>query len=80
MKKLSLSLTVLFLLIGTSAFAGSCMIPKFIKKGVTINFPAGFEGMTTTIAEIDKKSCWVKGDDGVWVNLNSITVVYLRDK
>ena len=75
MKKLVLTITAILLLLGTSAFAGSCNIPKILKKG---NVVSSFFG-TVKIVEIDKKSCWMKvekvkgmqGSNG-WVNINNL--------
>ncbi len=74
MKKL-LSITLFFsFLTSTSVFAGSCEIPKFIKKGVILEFN-GY----SRVVEIDKKSCWIRleeAKDGYrgyngWLNLNA---------
>jgi hypothetical protein len=76
MRKFVLSLTMLNLLIATSAFAGSCSIPAFIKKGVKITYEAEMMSKETTIVEIDEKACWVKGDNGYWINLNAIPLFH----
>jgi len=72
MKKLILSLTTLFLLLSTSTFADSCSIPKFIKIDAKIKYQAQMRNQSLTIVKIDTKACWVKGDNGMWINLNAI--------
>lgn len=86
MKKLILTIAAIFF-VSTSAFAGSCEIPKFIKEGNIIAY--AFASMSHEnrweIIEIDKKSCWMKvrfhsGNDKpsptqmtLWVNIKLLT-------
>ncbi len=76
MKKLVLTITAIFLLLGTPAFAGSCNIPKLMKKGNVIRTDIG----VVKIVEIDKKSCWMKVEEvermrgmSGWVNINNLS-------
>ena len=79
MKKLILTITVVSILFGASAFAGSCDIPKFIKKGAMISTSSG----TGIVVEIDKKACWIKlepsgkssKDIRAWININTLEFI-----
>lgn len=79
MKKTILTIIVLPILLSTTAFAGSCNIPSFIKKGAIISFYAGgiMEEKNVKIVEIDTNSCWIKTDQKrySWVNLNTIVAI-----
>lgn len=75
MKKTILIIVVLSFLVSTSAFAESCNVPKFIKKGAVISFYADFMEEDVKVVEIDEKSCWIKISGQKyypWVNLNTI--------
>ena len=82
MKKIVLLFVVLTLLACSSAQAGSCVIPKFLKKGDQFKIIAGMVESTVTIVEIDKKSCWikVKENGGAWINLNTINLLAPKNK
>ena len=79
MKKLILPLTTLSLLLSTSTFADSCNIPEFIKIDTKIKYQAQMRNQSLTIVKIDTKACWVKGDNGMWVNLNAIPWIIPTD-
>ena len=72
MKKLILPLTALSLFLSTYAFADSCNIPEFIKINTKIKYPAQMKNKRMTIVKIDTKACWLKGDNGMQVNLNAL--------
>jgi len=76
MKKIILTTVVMAVLLSTSAFAGSCEIPKFLKEGATIFTAAGMSAEIVKVLEIDKKACWIKVHDKdnniYWENLNTI--------
>jgi len=72
MKKLILPLITLSLLLSTSTFADSCNIPEFIKMDTKINYVAKMRNQSAKIVKIDTKACWIKVDNGMWINLNAI--------
>jgi|APSaa5957512622_1039677.scaffolds.fasta_scaffold366358_1 hypothetical protein len=84
MKKTILTIVVLFFLMSTFAFAESCNVPKFIKKGAVINFHAGdLVEKNVKVIEIDEKSCWIKisGQQYFsWVNLNTMVGVTPKEE
>jgi hypothetical protein len=82
MKKIVFLLAVLTILICSSAQAGSCVVPKFLKVGAQYEIYVGMLETTVTIVEIDKKSCWVriKEDGGSWLNLNTIVSITPKTK
>ena len=75
MKKILLLLMALTFISGAQAFAGSCNIPKFIKKGAELKITTANGRRTITVAEIDKKTCWIKGVEGSWVNIAAIGLI-----
>ncbi len=83
MKKLILTISTLFFMAGTYAYAGSCEIPKFIKKGDMVNIQVDMSSnlaKNAKVLDIDKKACWIKIDhnwfqESPWLNLNTILAV-----
>ena len=72
MKKIFSAIAVSYLLTSTFALAGMCSIPEFIKEGAKIKYPAKMGTQRATVVKIDKESCWVKVDNGMWINLYAI--------
>jgi len=77
MKNLILPLATLSLLLSTSIFADTCNIPEFIKIDSKIKYPAKMRNQSMKIVKIDTKSCWIKGDNDMWINLNAIPWITL---
>jgi hypothetical protein len=74
--------------LGTIVFAADCEVPTFLATGKTYKFALGFAAPTVTVIEIDKSSCWVKGQskmksemtgkestETVWFNLRQILAI-----
>ncbi len=82
MKKIALLFAVSTFLFCSSAQAGSCVIPKFLKKGSRYEIYVGRLQTKVTIVEIDEKSCWikVKENGGSWMNLNTIVSLTPKTK
>ena len=55
----------------SSAYA-ECNVPSFLKEGAKVEVSVGMAAAKITIVEIDYKSCWIKDDNGAWLNLNTI--------
>ena len=61
MKKMLVTLSIVGLLFGSNAYAGSCEVPKFLKTGKTYTFTVvGLGEVHGKILEIDDSSCWIK--------------------
>jgi hypothetical protein len=57
---------------GTVASAADCEIPAFLATGTTYNFSTMDATISVTVVEIDRQSCWVKGQ---WQHSSSLTGV-----
>jgi hypothetical protein len=57
---------------GTVASAADCEIPAFLATGTTYNFSTMDATIAVTVVEIDRQSCWVKGQ---WQHSSGLTGV-----
>lgn len=55
---------------GTVASAPDCEIPAFLATGTTYNFSTMDATISVTVVEIDRQSCWVKGQ---WQHSSGLT-------
>ncbi len=90
MKKINVILLSLGLITGSSVYAGSCEVPKFLKIGGTY-FPMHNKDrkISLKILEIDNDACWIKAKrqdktqyrsyepQVVWLNLQQIEQIIL---
>jgi hypothetical protein len=58
--------------LGTVVSAADCEIPAFLATGTTYNFSTMDATITVTVVEIDRQSCWVKGQ---WQHSSQLTGV-----
>lgn len=58
--------------LGTVASAADCEIPAFLATGTTYNFSTTDATIAVTVVEIDRQSCWVKGQ---WQHSSGLTGV-----
>jgi hypothetical protein len=58
--------------LGTTVSASDCEIPAFLATGTTYNFSTMDATISVTVAEIDRQSCWVKGQ---WKHSSGLTGV-----
>jgi len=73
----AIGITVVALMIvaggpGTVVSAADCEIPAFLATGTTYNFSTMDATISVTVVEIDRQSCWVKGQ---WKHSSGLTGV-----
>jgi hypothetical protein len=73
--------------LGTVVSAADCEIPAFLATGTTYNFSTPSATLSVAVLEIDRQSCWVKGQwqhssgligvtSGIgWFNLRQILAI-----
>jgi hypothetical protein len=66
----------------TVVSAADCEIPTFLAMGKTYNFGYLMGDLSITVAEIDRQTCWVKGQwkkgnksGTTWFNLRQVTTI-----
>jgi hypothetical protein len=65
--------------LGTVVSAADCEIPAFLVTGKTYLFGAGIGPQKLRVVEIDRRTCWIKANDGKdqvwWVNLGQVFAI-----